>query len=553
MELFLDTFGFLSVVLHGLTLAAQATTLGGIAFLLCLSKPLQTSLGDPGTEALRRNQQLAAPSAAILALVCTLEVALKLIVLHQSLEIPWSEALGANFALAGIATVIAALLIACLCGSPLHRRNTTLLVALTLVILAAAAATTHAVARIENRLVLAAVGVLHQAGAAIWIGGMPYFLITLACCKDGQAWRLASKRFSRMSMVGVAAIATAGLFMVYVYIGDWAAVYGTAYGIMTSTKIVMFLCLLGLGAANYRLVERLRRNPSTPVLRMRRFAEVEFGVGLTVFLAAASLTSLPPAVDLPNDRATWDRIVERVLTFKTPRLVSPSHADLAIPALQARLDQDAASQSRHMTPPAFIPGAGALPPRNTFDVAWSEYNHHWAGIFVLVIGLLALAERSGWAPWARHWPLIFIVLSGFLIMRSDPETWPLGDIGFWESFRDPEVVLHRLLSGMVAVFGVFEWRVRVGRLAHTRATYVFPLICAIGGTLLLTHSHPIANSVEQLLIEMTHMPIALFGLATGWARWLELRTEPPVKTVAAWVWPVCFAIVGVVLLSYREA
>ena len=553
MELLLDIFGFLSVVLHGLTLTAQATTLGGIAFLLCLSSPLQMPLGSPGTEILRRSRQLIAWSAAILALVCTIEVTLKIIILQKSLEIPWSEAMGANFALAGIATVIAAVLIALLCRAPLHRRNATALVALTLVILAAAITTTHAVARLENRLAMAAVGVLHLAGAAIWIGGMPYFLITLARCEDGLACRLVGKRFSQMSMVSVAAIAIAGLIMAYVYIGDWAAVYGTAYGVMTSTKVVIFLCLLGLGVANYRLVERLRQNPSTPVLRMRRFAEVELGVGLTVFLVAASLTSLPPAVDLPRDRATRDQIIERVLTFKAPRLVSPSHSDLAIPALQAKLDQEAAAEARETIPPAFVPGAGVPPPRNAFDVAWSEYNHHWAGVFVLVIGLLALAERAGWAPWARHWPLAFVALSAFLIVRSDPETWPLGDIGFWESFRDPEVVQQRLLVSLVGVFGIFEWRARVGTLANTRAVYVFPLICVIGGALLFSHSHQIANPVDQLLIEMTHTPLALFGLTAGWARWLELRTEAPVKTVSAWVWPVCFALVGLVLLSYREA
>jgi len=80
---------------------------------------------------------------------------------------------------------------------------------------------------------------------------------------------------------------------------------------------------------------------------------------------------------------------------------------------------------------ARVPGEGVLPPRNAEDIAWSEYNHHWAGLFVLAIGLLALAERTGHAPWARHWPLLFIILAAFLFIRSDPEVWPLGDIGFF--------------------------------------------------------------------------------------------------------------------------
>jgi len=47
-------------------------------------------------------------------------------------------------------------------------------------------------------------------------------------------------------------------------------------------------------------------------------------------------------------------------------------------------------------------------------------------------------ERTGSAPWARHWPLLFLGLAVFLFLRSDPEVWPLGDIGFFTSLRDPE-------------------------------------------------------------------------------------------------------------------
>ena len=43
------------------------------------------------------------------------------------------------------------------------------------------------------------------------------------------------------------------------------------------------------------------------------------------------------------------------------------------------------------------------------------------------------------------------------------------------------------------------------------------------GTLLLTHSHAIANIKDQLLIELTHTPLALAGIAAGWGRWLEIR------------------------------
>ncbi len=319
---------------------------------------------------------------------------------------------------------------------------------------------------------------LHQLGAAIWIGGIPCFLIALARIQNAQAWRLVGSRFSRMSMAGVACILLSGITMSVLYIGDWQGFYGTAYGVMVGAKIAMFLMLLGLGAANFLLVERLRAHPATPIIRLKRFAEVEIGIGIAIFFAAASLTSVPPAVDLTQDRVSWPEIVERN-TPEWPRFASPDHDKLALPALQAKLDAEAA---HHRATPqvAFVPGSGDLPPRNAADIAWSEYNHHWSGLFVLAIGLLSLLNQAG-LRWARHWPLLFLGLAAFLFLRSDPEVWPLGEIGFFASFRDIEVLQHRMFVLLIAAFGVFEWRVRTSRDVKPWARLVFPLLCAGGG------------------------------------------------------------------------
>ena len=91
--------------------------------------------------------------------------------------------------------------------------------------------------------------------------------------------------------------------------------------------------------------------------------------------------------------------------------------------------------------------------------------------------------------------------------------------------RDVEVLQHKLLVLVVAVFGLFEWRVRVRGCGGAGRRTVFPLVCAAGGAALLTHSHAIANVKDPLLIEITHTPLALFGVAAGWARWLELRLD----------------------------
>jgi copper resistance protein D len=165
-----------------------------------------------------------------------------------------------------------------------------------------------------------------------------------------------------------------GIVMAIGYIGSIEAIYGTAYGVMVSTKALLLLILLGAGGANYIVVESLRRDPSAPIMRLKRFAEVEIGIGLTVLFAAASLTSLPPGIDLTQDRLSWQEIVERLTPQLPIRLTSPAYDQLTISKLEAKIA--VADASRTTAPQAYVPGEGIILPRNAPDIAWSEYNHH---------------------------------------------------------------------------------------------------------------------------------------------------------------------------------
>ena len=192
-------------------------------------------------------------------------------------------------------------------------------------------------------------------------------------------------------------------------------------------------------------------------------------------------------------------------------------------------------------------------PRTAADRAWSEFNHNVAGLFVLAMGLLAILYATGRARWARHWPLIFLGLAGFLLIRNDPGAWPLGPLGFWESMAYPEVLQHRVFVLLVVAFAFFEWMVRTGRLRSRRAALVFPLLCAVGSGLLLTHSHAGLNLKEEFLMEVTHAPLGLLGMLVGWGRWLELRLPSPEAWVPRWLWSGALAAVGVLLVFYRES
>ncbi|QAU24768.1 copper resistance protein [Dyella sp. M7H15-1] len=551
MELLVDIFGYLSIILHGVTIIAQSMMLGGILFLVFLARPF-THLITQGDDLERRVTRLTLYSAIGLILAEMTGVGLQIAVVMSTVDLGFLDVMQAPFAIAGTVKMLCALLLIPCLGQRVATRS--LAAVLPLLIgaaeLTAATFTTHAYARLDDNVLLLFVEGLHQFGAAIWVGAIPCFVLALGRLHDAHSWRLVGARFSRMSMIGVTSIVISGAVMSFFYIGNWQGFYGTAYGVMVGAKIAMFLALLALGAGNLMVTERLRKNQDASVIRMRRFAEVEIGIGFTLFFAAASLTSVPPAVDLSTDRVTLHEIAVRNAPA-WPRLTSPDHDKLAISQMQARLDTQA-QQRGQVAAQANVPGSGVLPPRNADDIAWSEYNHHWAGIFVLLIGFLALLHRAG-VGWLKHWPLLFLLMAGFLLVRSDPEVWPMGNEGFWVAWRDVEVTQHRFFVALIMLFGLFEWAVRTGRLRSAKAALVFPLLVSVGGAMLLTHNHQISNVKDQLLIELTHTPLALAGVSAGWARWLELRLPGRGGRIAGWVWPICFMLVGVILLWYREA
>ena len=550
MSLFLEIFAFLTVLLRGATLAAQALVLGGLVFKAALAGPLAAAMGPGHARTVAAAERFLRWSCWALAGLHLLGAFGKAAVLRQASELEWVEALGATFVVASLAAAAAAIAIGTLIRRE-SKQSWALLAVLAAIAVAGMTATSHAAARLEMREVLVSAVVLHQLGAAAWIGGLPYFLFALNRCEGAEATRAIGRRYSQISMAAVATLFVGGMVMALSYVDSLGALHGTAYGAMLTTKVMLFGGLLLLGLGNYRLVERLRRDPATPTLRLKRFAEVEMGTGLALFFVAASLTSIPPSIDLPNDRLSMSEIVERMAPRWPPRLVSPDLSELSNRTIAEKATKAAAVQ-RTTTATPVTEGATQVTPDTEADAAWSEFNHNWAGLFVLAIGLLALAERTGKAPWARHWPLVFLGLAVFLFIRSDPENWPLGNNPFFTSFLDPEVAQHRIIILLVVAFGAFEWAVRTGRLTNPRAAYVFPVLTAVGGSFLLAHSHAIGNFKEELLIELSHLPIGALGIVAGWSRWLELRHEGPEGVWASWLWRWCFVAIGLILLFYRE-
>lgn len=548
----LDIFGYVAVVLHGFAFVAQTVLIGSVAFLLFAMPPDVHDAASAVRGIVGASGRIAQAAALATAIVVAASTGLNAVVLAASLDVGFGEVAGAGFVVAGALGVLAAGATGVLARLPLDDPRTRFgLGCGALLTLCASVATSHAVARLHDSGALIVATAMHELGAALWLGGLLCFRSALARAEAPSLAERIGRRYSIQSIAGVALIVGGAAVFAALYLGSIDALYGTAYGAMAATKTVLLLLLLPIGLANFRAVRRFVRDPER-VRRVRRLVEVEMGIGVAVLMAAASITSLPPAVDLADDRLAWSAIAARFAPAP-PRLTSPDRAMLALPALQARLDAEAEETRPGARPQAFVPGGGEAPPRNAYDVAWSEYNHHWAGVLVIVMGLAALGARSGRARWARHWPLLFLLLAAFLFLRADAEVWPLGAMGFFESLRDPEVAQHRVFELLIVLFALFEWGVATGRIVARPLTRVFPLLMAIAGTLLLTHSHALGNVKEELLIELQHLPIAVLGVTAGCARWLEVEAPTAEGRWAGWVWPACLVLIGLLLLGYREA
>src|SRR5215470_4477945 len=96
--LFLDIFGYLSVVLRGLTLLAQSFTFGGIAFQVLLWRPLLEKLSADSVLVGGRCERFLRISALAWGLLTIGSLGINAAALTGTLEVSWREALSANFA-----------------------------------------------------------------------------------------------------------------------------------------------------------------------------------------------------------------------------------------------------------------------------------------------------------------------------------------------------------------------------------------------------------------------------------------------------------------------
>jgi copper resistance protein D len=293
----------LLVAARSIHLGSVTLLVGALSFLVLVARPVLKSL-PPGTKPALGELEGCFLRLATGSLIAAVSAAFVWLALQAVLasELPLERALGAD-ALGTLLTrthfghvwILRGMLMALLGGFLIFRereqdnkdwlaaRWQTLVLAVVLgasVAFAGHAAATEGDWAIPNL----AADAVHVVATGIWLGGLlPLFVVLTSARRHHstagdspragvprspiaiQAAATVTRRFSALALGAVATLIASGLVNAYVQVGSIPRLVGTAYGRLLLVKLVLFGCVVSIGAVNrLRLVSRLREPAVTP-------------------------------------------------------------------------------------------------------------------------------------------------------------------------------------------------------------------------------------------------------------------------------------------------
>jgi len=531
-----DLLEFVSGLLDGVTLIALALVLGGVGCSLAVLRVTHDT--RPLLQAgVQRVLLLTLASAMSLAGLLVLQLFMKPLALAVTIGVSAFSAFAHTRVYQFL--VISVVLALGLVGALVFVKRRVVSTSRWFVVLVCAGAfmvnegwLTHAASRLEGGDSLMVVTVIHILGATVWAGGVAHVLLLWNYLRkrDPGLWPELVSRFSPMGIACVSLIVVPGLYLAWMYVGGWSGLIGTGYGNLVVVKVGLLVCVLVLAALNF-LAARKWNSSNNPTIMQQRvpvYIEVEIILAVALLFTAASLTGFPPSVDVQKEIASPAEMWT-MFNPKVPRLAGPELILIDAPELTDLRTGEMGKKE---------------------DLSWDRFNHNFSGVVLIVMAIVALFDRLGGFRWARYWPLMFMGFSVIIFVFANPDHWPLGSIGFIASLQNTEVVQHWLAAGVVFGLGWFEWRARNERFPQPQLQLVFPLLCIVGGILLLTHSHSIAELKQEFLIQSTHVSIGVLGVLVGCGRWLEIRLPAPYDRVAGVVSIGALMLVGFICLFY---
>ncbi len=159
--------------------------------------------------------------------------------------------------------------------------------------------------------------------------------------------------------------------------------------------------------------------------------------------------------------------------------------------------------------------------------AYSEFNHHLAGFFVLLIGLSEL--RQSLVPlqllWSRFLlPIAMLGAGLFLMIWSDHAAWPIGPLSLLETLsgNHGEMTQHKIFGVLLLGVGTVELIRRTGGLNDIWWKFLLPALAIVGGLMLFLHTHGPHPAAYTIMIHHTIM--GALAITAGICKLLADRT-----------------------------
>lgn len=191
-------------------------------------------------------------------------------------------------------------------------------------------------------------------------------------------------------------------------------------------------------------------------------------------------------------------------------------------------------------------------------MAYSEFNHRFVGLLVLLFGLgeLGHALRYQLPSWTRLvLPSALAVIGLYLLIWSDHAAWPIGSLTFLQTFsgQDPEIIQHKFYGVFGSIAAVSETLRRIGWVRHPAWAAPLFLLGLIGSLLLFIHSHE--HHQGNHMVALHHALLGSFGIGAAVSHaMVAWASGAPEQTVNRWevAWAGFVIIMGLQLLIYIE-
>jgi putative copper resistance protein D len=192
-------------------------------------------------------------------------------------------------------------------------------------------------------------------------------------------------------------------------------------------------------------------------------------------------------------------------------------------------------------------------------IAYSEFNHHLTGWFVVLLGAAELAQAllRGRFPFALRLllPGALMMTGLFLLVWSDHEAWPIGSMSLTQTLfgGDHEVVQHKAYGLLALLIGGIEAFRRTGRLRHAGWLMPLPAFAIVGGWMLFGHSHGTHPAAQT--IAWHHAIMGALAVTAGSSKLVSVwNTRAEGDRSSRWdlLWASLILLIGLELTLYTE-